>query len=410
MRFVRFLALVSVAGVATAALGAPASAGKRELVIGSLAPESGSLQTLLESLRTPVQMAVEEINAAGGIDGVPVRFTTADEGDDAEYATARASFDRLVDEGADVVIGPSTSGAALALQQRIGNREVLTCSGSDTAAPLAPDTTGSYYFRTAPPDRLQGRALAELVLADGRSDPAVLYRDDSYGGGLDRPLVKALKNGGADVVANRAYDPEHASLEADVRAVLNRDPDALVLLGFPDDGAALLDQLAQAGVTASTLPIYGGDTMQSPSFKAAVPDIARLAGLKGTVPAASPSDINSPFDATLAARNIDPVFSAHAYDCTILAALAAVSAESTDPSKLKDAFTANLRGKNDCNTFAACTTLLDAGKTIHWRGASSDFDDFAKFEPNEGAYDQWSWDATGTLDPGDPTTQILVSG
>ena len=99
MRFVRFLALVSVAGVATAALGAPASAGKRELVIGSLAPESGSLQTLLESLRTPVQMAVEEINAAGGIDGVPVRFTTADEGDDAEYATARASFDRLVDEG-----------------------------------------------------------------------------------------------------------------------------------------------------------------------------------------------------------------------------------------------------------------------------------------------------------------------
>jgi branched-chain amino acid transport system substrate-binding protein len=128
------------------------------------------------------------------------------------------------------------------------------------------------------------------------------------------------------------------------------------------------------------------------------------------VPAASPSDINSPFNAALAARNIDPVFSAHAYDCTILAALAAVSAESTDPSKLKDAFTANLRGKNDCNTFAACTTLLDAGKTIHWRGASSDFDDFAKFEPNEGAYDQWSWDATGTLDPGDPTTQILVSG
>jgi hypothetical protein len=73
------------------------------------------------------------------------------------------------------------------------------------------------------------------------------------------------------------------------------------------------------------------------------------------------------------------------------------------------AFTANLRGDNDCNTFAACRDLLASGKKIHWRGASSTFGDFGEFEPREGVYELWAYDADGTPQAGDPTTQLSVS-
>lgn len=411
MRFRQFVALTTALVASVVTLGsATAGAAPRGLVIGSLAPETGALAPILTSIRTPVQMAVDEMNAAGGVDGAQARLSTADEGDDAAFATARAGFDRLVADGAQVVIGPTTSGTALALQRRIGDGGVLTCSGSDTAAPLAPDVTKGYYFRTAPPDRLQGLALSELVLADGHSRPAVLFSDDFYGSTIDTPLVKALKDGGAKVVENRGFDPAGAALDQDVQAVLKKKPDSVILIGFAAEGAALLEQLAAAGVTPSQLPMYGSDDLQRPQFREAVPDVSHLAGLKGTAPAASPSGVDSPFTAAFAATGVDPIFSAHSYDCAILAGLAAVAAKSTDPAKLRHAFTANLRGKNACNTFAACKDLLESGKTIHWRGASSTFDDFGKYEPNEGAYDTWSWDATGTLATGDPSTQITVSG
>jgi branched-chain amino acid transport system substrate-binding protein len=71
-------------------------------------------------------------------------------------------------------------------------------------------------------------------------------------------------------------------------------------------------------------------------------------------------------------------------------------------------FTSNLSGKRDCDTFAACKKLLDDGKTIHWRGASSNFDKFGDFEPNEGVYDVWSYDATGRVQIEDASSQIAV--
>lgn len=412
MQPARRVALGGALAVAVALLAAPAAAAAqqkpRELAIGSLAPETGPIAPLLESLRTPVDLAVAEINAAGGIQGVPVRSVTADEGA-APETSARAGFDQLVAAGAQVVIGPATSGAALALQERIGTRKVLTCSGSDTSAPLEPDLTKGHYFRTAPPDTIQALALAELVLADGHNRPAVLFREDTYGDGIAKPLVRALEQGGAKVT-QEGYDPDATTHARDVERAVGAKTDSIVLVGFADDGAALVKELAAEGKGPAQVAIYGVDTMQSTQFRDAVGDPALIAGMKGTMPAGNPAGIQHPFTASLASTGVDPVFSAHTYDCTILSALAAVAAKSTDPTKMSKVFAANLDGKNDCNTFATCKALLESGKTIHYRGASSNFDHFGAFEPEEGAYDQWAWDATGTAVPGDATTQILISG
>jgi branched-chain amino acid transport system substrate-binding protein len=406
-------AFVSLAHLtsATAAPGAkPAPThGKAdgELVIGSLAPETGAQGALNDSLRKPVEIAVDEINAAGGVGKKPVRLVTGDEGD--SFAVARATFDRMVGtDKVDAIIGPSDSGTVVALARRIGNAGVLTCSGSDTASPLTPATKG-FYFRTAPPDRLQGQALAKLVLADNRRRIAILHRDDYYGRTLDAPLQRGLDKGHARVVADIAYDVKGAGLAADVRAIVAKKPDAVVVLGFASDGAQVVKTLIDAGAGPQALPMYASDGMQSGGFADLVDpaDHTKVLGIKGTAPAVAPA-VESPFTAALAARKVEPVFSAYSYDCAILTALAAVKANSDDPAKLKNEFTANLQGKNDCNTFAACKQLLAKGKSIHWRGASSAFDRFGKFEPNEGRYDVWSYESHGLILTSPPTAQTPV--
>ena len=109
------------------------------------------------------------------------------------------------------------------------------------------------------------------------------------------------------------------------------------------------------GIGPSEVPVYTTDGMQSRAFAATVDptDPSKVSGIKGTAPAPAPASIESPFHEALAATGTEPVFSAHYYDCTILTALAAVKAETDDPTKLRLAFNANLEGSEDCNTFAS---------------------------------------------------------
>jgi branched-chain amino acid transport system substrate-binding protein len=105
---------------------------------------------------------------------------------------------------------------------------------------------------------------------------------------------------------------------------------------------------------------------------------------------------------------VTPFFSAYYYDCTILTALAAVQAKSDDPAKMRGAFAKSLRGTTDCATFAVCAQALAAGKTIHYRGASSKFDRWAGNEPGQGTYDVWSYAPDGSVVTGTSAQQIPV--
>ncbi len=211
------------------------------------------------------------------------------------------------------------------------------------------------------------------------------------------------------VVAHYALDDADAAKQA--KKVVAGKPEAIVVIGVLDDAAPVVRALIDAGANPKELPIYGTDGLYSSRFAELVnpqnPGVVE--GIKGTAPASAPAGVTSPFQATFGLTGIDPVFSAHYYDCTILTALAAEKAKSDSPAKMAKAFAANLKGSNGCNTFAECRDLLAAGKTIHWRGASSSFDRFGKFEPDEGVYELWSYDADGTPQAGDPAAQLRVT-
>lgn len=366
-----------------------------ELKMGTLVPQTGDLSVIAKSLQTPVDLAVKAINDAGGVNGKPVTVVQADDGTNPNVAAT--SYAKLVNtDKVDVIIGPAPSGVAAKLLESIGTDKVPTCSGSTTAANLSGGGKG-YFFRTAPGDDLQGPALANLITGDGKNKVAVLARNDDYGKGFSESLDKALKDSGAEVTATVLYNPDASNFDADVQKALDTSPDAVVVLGFNDDGAKVVSTMIGQGAGPSKMPIYTADGMKSSNFAKTVDptDLSKAAGIKGTAPASAPKGIESPFTAEFAATGIDTIFSSYYWDCTNLMALAAVKAKSDDGTKIAENFAANLEGSNDCNNFKDCKALLEENKTIHYRGASSAFEKWNKMEPGTGVYDVWQYTAAG---------------
>ncbi|MFN7151649.1 MAG: ABC transporter substrate-binding protein [Microthrixaceae bacterium] len=377
------------------------------LILGAMVPQTGDLNTIVESLQTPIDIAIEEINEAGGVNGEEVLLV---EGDDGTSPTvAQTTYDQFVSsENVDAIIGPAPSSVAAVLAENFGTDKVPACSGSTTAANLT-DAGDGFFFRTAPGDNLQGPALAELIASDNHTAVAIVARNDDYGSGFADSLGGALEESGIEVTETVLYNPDSGTgYDADVQRAVDSSPEAVVVIGFNDDGAQIINAMIGAGAGPADIPIYTADGMQGSSFGETVdpenPGV--VAGIKGTAPAAAPAGIEHPFQAVFAATGVDTIFSPYYYDCTILMALAAQAAGSDDGTAIKDAFAANLEGDNDCQTFKECKELLEAGETIHYRGASSAFDSWQTMEPGTGVYDTWTYDAEGAVE--DLGTQIPV--
>jgi len=369
-----------------------------ELKLGSMVPQTGDLNTIVDSLQTPITMALEEINAAGGVLGKPVVLV---EGDDGTSPTvAEATYAKLVNtDKVDAIVGPAPSPVAAKLAEKIGTDKVPTCSGSTTAANLEGAGDG-FFFRTAPGDDLQGPALAELISGDNHAKVAILARNDDYGKGFSESLQSSLEESGAEVTEVVLYNPDSGSgYDADVQKALDSSPDAVVVIGFNDDGAQVISSMIGKGAGPADIPIYTADGMQGSSFAKTVDpaDLSKVAGIKGTAPSSNPAGVQHPFAAKFAATGVDTIFSAYYYDCTNLMALAAEAAGSDAPADIQAQFSKNLEGDNDCQTFAECKTFLDEDKTIHYRGASSAFEEWNVMQPATGVYDVWEYTDTGEV-------------
>jgi branched-chain amino acid transport system substrate-binding protein len=401
-RHVVIAALALVALVAPACGSEPSSTSTSgtgsgdAVVMGLLVPESGSLSAIVNSLAKPTLLAIDQINAAGGINGKPVRLAQADDG--STPTVASSSFDNLVNsQKINTLIGPAGSSTVLGIMDKIKSSSIPTCSGSATASNLSKADSGGFFFRTAPSDDLQGPALATVVTNDGHSKVGILVRNDDYGTGFGKAIAKGITDSGGPVVEQVAYDPNGTNFDGDVSRVLAKNPDAVVVIGYNDDGAKVVSSLIAKGAGPKTMPMYTGDGMQSSKFAETVDpsDKSKVEGLKGTAAASNPEGITSPFQAEFTKLGVDPIYSSYYWDCTNLMALAVVKAQSTDPAKIRDAFAQNVQGDENCDDFKSCKAALDAGKSIHYRGASNRFEKWSGNEPAGGAYEIWAYDAAG---------------
>lgn len=230
--------------------------GEGTLHVGTLLPLTGTAAAVGAATEAAVRLAVADIDAAGGFGGEPVTLTTADAAD-VDGPDAAAIGDLLTAE-VDVVIGPVASAAAVAAVDPLVNAGVVLVSPSATAEELGGDDDGGLFLRLAPSDRLQGRALAGLVLDEGHDRIALAVRDDPYGNGLAATVAAALEEGGAEVVVRSAYAPGASSFARVADALVAAEADALVVLGG-EEAAGLAHALITRGAGPGRLAWYGSD-------------------------------------------------------------------------------------------------------------------------------------------------------
>ncbi len=210
---------------------APASAGD-PLVLASLMPLSGDLASLGPGIALGAQVAVDQVNALGGVNGQDIVFIEGDSGCNADVALT--GLQDVIAQGAQGVMGAACSSATLALLASVIEANVALVSPSSTSPQLTTVEKGGMFSRTAPSDAFQGVVLAAELIKDGIETISIISRADSYGRGLANATLEAFEAQGGSV-ANVVYHAADASeFSAEVTAVGKGNPDAIVAILFPD--------------------------------------------------------------------------------------------------------------------------------------------------------------------------------
>lgn len=349
------------------ASSAPATAqGDGTLTIGTLLPQTGDLAFLGPPEFAGVDLAVEEINAAGGVLGKPVTKIHADSGD-TKTDIASQSVDKLLQQKADAIIGAASSGVSFTVIDKIVNAGVIQFSPANTSPDFTTYADKGLYFRTAPSDVLQGRVLGDLMIQDGNATVAILNRQDSYGTGLAAEVKKAVESGGGTVTDVISYDPSAPDFAAEVSKIKGGNPDGLALIGF-DETKKIVPELIKQGIGPDKMKLYFVDGNLADYSK----DFPKgtLTGVKGTQPGAQVTD-----DFKDRLLKVDPNlkdfnYGPEAYDAAMLIALAAEAAGSDAPSAIAGKLVEVSKGGEKCNSWKSCSELLKAGKDIDYDGMS----------------------------------------
>ena len=229
-------------------------AGDGVLKIGTILPQTGSLAFLGPPEFAGFDLAVADINAAGGVLGKPMVGIKGDSGD-ATTDTVNQTTDRLLAEKVDAIVGAASSGVSLKVIDKITGAGVVHFSPANTSKALSTYKDKGLYFRTAPSDVLQGAVLAQVVAGDGHKNVAIINRNDSYGVGLTEDLTNSLKAGGAKVVITKTYDEKADKFNAEVNEIKAQKPDAIVIIGF-EETAKILSTMVEAGVGPKSVATY----------------------------------------------------------------------------------------------------------------------------------------------------------
>ncbi len=232
-------------------------AGDGVLKIGSLLPETGSLAFRGPPEFAGVELAIADINAAGGVLGNPVEYVQGDSGD-TSTDIASQTVDRLLGENVDAIIGAASSSVTLTVIDKIVAAGVVQFSPANTNAKLSTYDDKGLYFRTAPSDILQGAVVAGLIAADGNSSAYIMALDDAYGTGLAATAESVLKESGVNVLGVKIYDPKATSFDAEVNEIKSADPDAVLLITF-EEGARILRTMVEQGIGPKVKKVYGVD-------------------------------------------------------------------------------------------------------------------------------------------------------
>lgn len=379
--------------------------GDGTLTVGTLLPQTGSLAFLGPPEFAGVDLAVKEINEAGGVLGKPVKGVKGDSGD-VDSGIAPSESDKLIKAGSDVIVGAASSGVTATVIDKIMGAGVVMYSPANTSTDfdLKKYAKPDLYFRTAPSDILQGAVMANLLLKDGRQNVAILARQDAYGETLVDEVTKGLEGAGSKVTKTEFYSETGAPADSQLTDIAAAKPDALVLIAF-EETTKIVPNLIQAKAGPQDIPTYfvdgnTADYKQDPKKpKKPYLPAGTLTGVKGTFPGAeAPGD----FRKRLLALNPDLTdfpYAAESYDAVVTSALAAEAGKNDSGASIAKELIEVTKGGEKCTTFKACNDLLADGKDIDYDGVSGPIEFGATGSPTSASISINLYDKNNQIKP-----------
>jgi branched-chain amino acid transport system substrate-binding protein len=343
--------------------------------VGGILPLTGNLAFLGPPAVAGVGLAVSDINAAGGVNGAKACHNVLDSGDSTDMSISTASAGTMVAAKPSVVIGAESSSVSLNFVDTLTAAKITEVSPANTAIDLS--GYSPFYFRTAPPDTVQGNALGTLISQDGYTNIGFLVFNDTYGTGLRNSTQQTVEAAGGKCVygcqgQGDEFPAGQTTFSAEVQAVTAAKPDAIVIIAF-DETKSIVPELAASGWDMSkTYFVDGNLSDYGQDFEPGT-----LEGAQGTLPGQDPDQgfkdqLVGWYKAAQGQDVKDFSYGAESYDATILAALAAVKGGSNDSVTVDKNFAAvsGATSGTECTSYADCVALLADGKDIRYAGPS----------------------------------------
>lgn len=254
-------ATFALAGWAASPLDAAAQGtGNEPVLIGVGGPLTGQYAQYGAQWKKGFDLALDEINASGGIKGRPLQYVFEDTQSDPRQTVAVArKF--VADERIVVNLGDFSSAASMAASPIYQAAQMVQFGFTNSH----PDFTkgGDYVWSNAVNQKDEMPLLADFLRDLGLKKVAVLYINSDWGRTAKDLLVEAAKQRGVEIVGSEGYLADEKDFRSAIVRVRGANPDSIALISYYPDGAQVTRQIRQAGITQ---PIVAGGSIYSPKF------------------------------------------------------------------------------------------------------------------------------------------------
>jgi ABC-type branched-subunit amino acid transport system substrate-binding protein len=370
------------------------SGRRAHVTIETVASELGELATSGQGTLQAAQLAVEEINAAGGVLGGTFELDVHN--DSSEPATIPGIAAQILDSAKmPAVFCCDGSGLTIPMSTFTIPAHVVQISSASTAPAITTIADDDLLFRTCPSDELQARLIARRARDRGFGKMAIAFIPNPYGMGLSDAFASSFTALGGTITLNQPMSIGASSYGTLLGQLLATHPDAILLATYPLDGAQMIRDY-NARFSGTPVFWYFTDALEVSAFVTGVGGGNFTFAHEGTHSSAPPGDAYGRYAAAYVARWRQPddpgTYSPNAYDAMYVLALAIEQAGKADSGSIHQALriVANPPGAVfGPGQFAAARAALKSGMDINYEGASGSID----FDANgdvPGLYDVWA--------------------
>ena len=320
---------------------AAAGAGYADPIkVGAVTPLTGKLAVYGEGFQKAMLLAVDEVNAEGGVKGSPLEIVFED-----NTSTSKGSVSAIrklitVDK-LPMIFGPAASSNFLAVCPIAENNKTILIGAESAAAAIT--KCGSFVFRVFPSDLLQGIGVAELTQSLGYKEVVLTYVNNDWGVGLAEVFKEKFEAQGGKILDEIPHGEGKTDYRSEILRMRRHNPAAIVNLTYIKEGATILKQAFETGVKVQWLM---GSASKSPKLVELAGKAAE--GIIGTYPTFSQetpafSAFKAGWDKKYPGEKL-PTFGEYNYDMVKLAAKAINASPSLSAEDLKESLMAASQG------------------------------------------------------------------